>query len=139
MKVVPVTLLVLSLSYLSLSALHHQSPWDPLGLRLKRSFHHPMAFRRESRLPSFHPDLRGSGLRGMRRKRSEVVSQMTDCMTVSSNEEGVWEYVSDGGQTRHVTGPRYLYSYLRQDGNLRPVPRHIPGHVDRAGDDRHQC
>ena len=58
---------------------------------------------------SFHPDLRGSGLRGMRRKRSEVVSQMTDCMTVSSNEEGVWEYVSDGGQTRHVTGPRYLY------------------------------
>ena len=48
-------------------------------------------------MPSFHPDLRGSHLRRPpRMKRAETVRTVRDCMTVSSSEEGVWEYTSDG-------------------------------------------
>jgi len=62
-------------------------------------FHHPMRFHRETRMTSFHPYLRGSMLKTGRDKRSGVeqgVWQVQDCMTVSSKEEGVWEYKSDG-------------------------------------------
>ena len=34
----------------------------------------------------------------IREKRSEAKWQLQDCMTVSSKEEGVWEYKSDGRQ-----------------------------------------
>ena len=48
-------------------------------------------------MPSFHPDLRGSHLRRPpRMKRSETVRAVRDCMTVSSSEEGVWQFTSDG-------------------------------------------
>ena len=52
-------------------------------------------------MPSFHPHLRGSSIRYHsqgRDKRSgeDRVWGLQDCMTVSSKEEGVWEYVSDG-------------------------------------------
>ena len=60
------------------------------------------------RLPSFHPHLRGSTIRyhsqgrdkrsGSLVDRSQEAWQLVDCMTVSSKEEGVWEYVSDGKQ-----------------------------------------
>ena len=46
-------------------------------------------------MPSFHPDLRGSSFRG-KRKLAEEVKQLRDCMTVSSNQEGLWEFRSDG-------------------------------------------
>lgn len=60
-----------------------------------------------SRVPSFHPHLRGSKVikhnlsnKVFREKRSgnavEQSWQLEDCMTVSSKEEGVWEYISDG-------------------------------------------
>ena len=46
-------------------------------------------------MPSFHPDLRGSSFRG-KRKLAKEVNQLKDCMTVSSNQEGLWEFRSDG-------------------------------------------
>jgi len=75
--------------------------------RQKRDLVHPLMFTRESRVPSFHPHLRGSKVikhnlsnKVFREKRSgnavEQSWQLEDCMTVSSKEEGVWEYISDG-------------------------------------------
>jgi len=68
--------------------------------REKRDVRHPLMFNRETRLPSFHPHLRGSKMstHSIREKRSEAKWQLQDCMTVSSKEEGVWEYKSDGRQ-----------------------------------------
>ena len=55
------------------------------------------------RMPSFHPHLRGSTVlhHNVREKRSaarpaEAEWRLEDCMTVSSKEEGVWTYTSDG-------------------------------------------
>ena len=54
-------------------------------------------------MPSFHPHLRGSTVlhHNVREKRSAVRPaedewRLEDCMTVSSKEEGVWTYTSDG-------------------------------------------
>ena len=56
-------------------------------------------------MPSFHPHLRGSTVlhHNVRDKRIvtrtvEADWRLEDCMTVSSKEEGVWSYTSDGRQ-----------------------------------------
>merc|ERR1719228_1273679 len=70
-----------------------------LGMSSLLGFEHPMMFNRETRLPSFHSDLRGSRLIQGRDKRGEFAQGVwiiQDCMTVSSKEEGIWEYRSDG-------------------------------------------
>ena len=41
-------------------------------------------------------------------KRAETVRVVRDCMTVSSSEEGVWEYTSDG---RDLTCGLYLVTH----------------------------
>jgi len=65
------------------------------GMPSLLGFEHPMMFNRETRLPSFHPDLRGSRLIQGRDKRGDLAQGVwiiQDCMTVSSKEEGIWEY-----------------------------------------------
>ena len=48
-------------------------------------------------------------MRGLpRMKRAETVRVVRDCMTVSSSEEGVWEYTSDG---RDLTCGLYLVTH----------------------------
>ena len=52
-------------------------------------------------MPSFHPHLRGSTVRHQSRRDKRAGGgaeawQLEDCMTVSSGEEGVWQYTSDG-------------------------------------------
>ena len=52
-------------------------------------------------MPSFHPHLRGSTVRHQSRRDKRAGGgaeawQLEDCMTVSSGEEGVWHYTSDG-------------------------------------------
>jgi len=86
----------------SLASFRNQR-WEEKNKRSMNSllgFHHPMTFLRESRMTSFHPYLRGSMMKDGRDKRSgegkEGVWQVQDCMTVSSKEEGIWEYKSDG-------------------------------------------
>ena len=59
-------------------------------------FSHPMMFNRETRMTSFHPHLRGSSRFSEGREKRGGVEQgvwrVQDCMTVSSKEEGIWEY-----------------------------------------------
>ena len=79
-------------------------------------FHHPMTFLRESRMTSFHPYLRGSMMKDGRDKRSgegkEGVWQVQDCMTVSSKEEGIWEYKYE----TLITTSMIIYPLIRSDG-----------------------
>jgi len=86
----------------SLSSFRNNQIWDEKEKKSMNSllgFHHPMRFHRETRMTSFHPHLRGIGRYEGREKRGGVeqgVWKLQDCMTVSSKEEGIWEYKSDG-------------------------------------------
>jgi len=84
----------------SLSSYRKQG-WAEIGQEKKSQrshFSHPVMFARHARMTSFHPYLRGPKHFDGRDKRGqeEGIWRLQDCMTVSSKEEGIWEYKSDG-------------------------------------------
>ena len=83
----------------SLSSYRKQG-WAEIGQEKKSQrshFSHPVMFARHARMTSFHPYLRGPKHFDGRDKRGqeEGIWRLQDCMTVSSKEEGIWEYKWD--------------------------------------------